>query len=542
MITQDALHGGKQCPHRDGAIKHETCNEDIPCPIDCEGYWSEWDQCTEDCGPDGSQTRHYIVTVEAEHGGMQCSHLDKVQIRSCDPEPVPCPIPAVCAFTQYSQCSANCHDTLNPVPVVKHRAWVQLSKAQHGGEECIEAVPEAPALEAMCHVPNCPIACEGHWSEYDTCNARIAGGCAGEHFCGRGTRTKTYHVDVVAKFGGEECPFLDGAQTSKLCGDTDCPVDCVGEFSEWESCSAPCGGGSQARKFGVNVTAHAGGCECDHADGHLEHQECNTHPCPIDCEGSWGVWEDCTQECTDCRATPVVHGSSKRTFAVTVEAQHGGATCTQLFSAEQGDVEERECNSHCCPENCEGSWSEFGDCSATCGGGNAMRKYTITHAAAYGGVECPYCADATHTAACNNTKPCPIDCEGEWEGWSSCDAQCNGGYQYNYFIQTELAQYGGKECEHEDFEEDFKECNTGPCPRRCLGRFGSWGKCDADCSGGKKQRTFSVVRAAVGGGPECDHEDGFVEEEACNTHDCPEGYECPPVQTCQYSSGLIKVR
>merc|ERR1719181_2635314 len=188
IILQEAMHGGAECPHKEGDIKHDPCNEDIPCPIDCEGHWSEWDTCTDTCGDEGTQSRHWIVTVEAEHDGIQCSQLDQVQIRPCDPEPVPCPIDAVCKWTEYGECSANCYDTVAAVTITKTREWVEISGAEHGGEECADSPPAGELATATCHQPNCPIPCEGSWSDYDTCNAKVAnevgGGCGGDHFCG----------------------------------------------------------------------------------------------------------------------------------------------------------------------------------------------------------------------------------------------------------------------------------------------------------------------------------------------------------------------
>jgi len=538
IVTQEALHGGKQCAHKHGDVKREVCNDDIPCPIDCEGFWSEWDQCTDECGPDGTQTRHWIVTVEAEHGGAQCSHIDQTQLRSCDPEPVPCPIDAVCTWTEFGECSADCVDTQapEPIPIIKTREWVEISPAQYGGVECKDTPPSYDLPEAFCHQPNCPINCTGGWGKYSDCNARKAGGCAGDYFCGRGTQTKKYTITQEALYGGVQCPHEDGHTSSKVCGDTPCPIDCEGNFTEWGNCCSDCGGGSQQRQFVISVEAQFGGCQCEHVE-HVEHQQCNTHPCPIDCEGAWSEYGTCNQECTDCRNDGAV-GIKTSTFKVSVAAQHGGKECPHP----DGETRDLTCNQHCCAENCEGHWSEFGECSTSCGNGVVERTYTITHEAAHGGKPCPYCDKASHTTACNNTSPCPIDCQGALTEWSDCDAACNGGTQHAWFIQSVQAQNGGQECEYQNFEAVSQACNTDPCPQMCLGAFGPWSPCDEACSGGTKRRPFMIFRPAAGGGPECSHAAGDMEEAACNTHDCPAGYVCPPQRTCQYANGLIQKR
>ena len=44
-----------------------------PAPVDCvEGNWSEWSDCTKDCGG-GKQTRARTGDKAAQHGGKACS-------------------------------------------------------------------------------------------------------------------------------------------------------------------------------------------------------------------------------------------------------------------------------------------------------------------------------------------------------------------------------------------------------------------------------------------------------------------------------------
>jgi len=540
IVTQEALHGGLECKHKPGAIKHDACN-DHPCPVPCVGDWDEWEQCTAECTahevhggkPDGTQTRHFIVTQEAMHGGKKCSDKDQVQVQLCDPEPVPCPIPAVCKWTKYGECDACCSDGVTPI--MKYRKWIETEPAQHGGAECKDTPTYGESEEAVCEKPRCPIDCIGSWGKYDTCNAEVAN--PGGHFCGKGTQTKNYHITVVAQFGGEECPHEDAHKESKLCGDTPCPINCTGSFTEWGHCCSSCGGGSQSRDYVIKVEAQHGGVECPHID-HTEHQGCNEDiPCPVPCHGGWDSWGACNQECTDCR-NKGAHGKSERTYTVSQPALHGGPECPH----EDGEVEDKTCNEDCCAEDCEGSWAEFSECSTSCGNGVTEAIYGVTHKAAYGGKVCPYCDHASHTKACEYTSPCGVDCIGDFTSWSQCTEKCGGGEQTAWFIQHMMAQNGGQECEHGQFEQVTRSCNTEECPKMCLGAFGPWGACDAACSGGTKSRSFMVFRPAAGGGPECSHANGDVDTASCHEHDCAEGYVCPPEKTCKYSNGLIQVR
>jgi len=539
IVTQEALHGGEECKHEPGYITRKSCNEH-PCPVPCIGEWEEWEKCTDECGPDGTQTRHFKVTQEAMHGGKKCSEKDQVQVQPCDPEPVPCPVPAVCQWTEYGKCSACCFDTelVPTVPVMKYRKWIEITAAMHGGAECADSPPYGDSEEAPCPgVKNCSIPCIGDWGKYDKCNAEVANECGGGHFCGRGTRTKVFHITQVAKYGGEECAHEDKHKESKVCGDVPCPINCEGNFTEWGHCCSTCGGGSQSREFVVHVEAQHGGCKCKHEE-HIEHQSCGNDPCPIDCEGKWSKFGDCNQECTDCRDSYAAVGQKESTFHITIKAQHGGKECKHT----QGEVKAESCGEKCCPEDCEGSWSEFGACSTECGNGVTERFYHITHHENHGGKPCPRCDKASHTKACDYTSPCPVDCVGATTSWSQCSEKCGGGEKSAWFVQSVMAQHGGKECESGQFEQVTEECNTQACPKMCLGAFGPWGACDAPCSGGLKSRSFMVFRPAAGGGPECSHANGDVDTASCHEHDCPAGYVCPPTKTCKYTDGLIQVR
>ena len=62
-VTTPAGTEGTACPTADGEVETETCNDDVPCPIDCEGSWSA---CDEMC------TNSFTQTVAAEHGGAEC--------------------------------------------------------------------------------------------------------------------------------------------------------------------------------------------------------------------------------------------------------------------------------------------------------------------------------------------------------------------------------------------------------------------------------------------------------------------------------------
>lgn len=205
----------------------------------------------------------------------------------------------------------------------------------------------------------CPVDCEGYWNE-----------CVGE--CGTGTRT--YYVTQEAMYGGAECEYPDGY--TEDCDLDPCPIDCEGEWSE---CEGECGT-TGVRTFTVTVEAQFGGQECEFDVGETE--DCETDPCPEDCEGEWSECEG------ECGSTGV------QVFTITKQAVAGGAEC------DFDDGEERECETDPCPIDCEGEW---GSCSGPCGT-VGVQTYTILVEAEFGGEECEY-QDGT-TRECEN-EDCP---------------------------------------------------------------------------------------------------------------------------------------
>ena len=129
--------------------------------------------------------------------------------------------------------------------------------------------------------------------------------------------------------------------TTPLCDNAPCPVPCEGAWTPWCSCSSSCGAnGIQGRIFLETQEALYDGEPCTHAHGDVDEKSCNTDvACPVDCYGAWSDWSDCSMSCGS--------GASTRTFAVSRPAENGGATCTDLFGAEDTATEQVPCFSPC---------------------------------------------------------------------------------------------------------------------------------------------------------------------------------------------------
>lgn len=213
----------------------------------------------------------------------------------------------------------------------------------------------------------------GGWGQWSTCSAS----------CGGGDRSRTRSLTQPTN-GGKKCP---SSTSTQKCNTAACPVDCVvGDWNEWGTCSATCGGGHRTRTRALTQPIN-GGQACP-SDG-SEQEGCNTAGCPVDCVvGTWAGWGACSATCGG--------GEQSRSRPMTA-ASNGGQACPAEGS------EDRQCNTVDCPVDCVvGDWASWGTCSSTCGGGVQTRTRPMTQPL-NGGEACP--TDGSEQQGCN-TQAC----------------------------------------------------------------------------------------------------------------------------------------
>jgi len=176
------------------------------------------------------------------------------------------------------------------------------------------------------------------------------------------------------------------------------------------------------------------------------------------------------------------------------------------------------------PVDCEVSaWSEYGTCSASCGGGVKTRTRTVTVEAALGGEECPTLQDSAECGSC----ACPIDCqENAWDDWAACSDSCGTTGTTNRWrtiathpseANAECGMPAGASC-GDIMESD--NCNRFACPVDCeLNDFGDFGECSLTCGGvGQHTRSRTVKVQPENGGSACGD---LSETSTCNEGPCP---------------------
>ncbi|XP_076810330.1 spondin-1-like, partial [Clavelina lepadiformis] len=463
-IIQTPERGGAVCPN---LLESNGCFLG-DCPINCRvSSWSAWSHCDKSCGTGGRrQTR--TITQTAKFGGRACPRLAEVE--GCHEKvcPVHC---KVSDWSTWSDCNQSCgNGTQKRRRNIKH-------EARHGGTLC---PAEDDLLETkLCKVKDCPIDCKvGNWSQWSEC----------DHSCGKGTRHRQREIIQPAEFGGNRCQ--EELVETKDCHKTSCPIDCkVSTWSAWSHCDKSCGTGGRRRTRTITQTAKFGGRACPRL---AKVEGCLEIACPVHCKVSdWSTWSDCNQSCGN--------GTQKRRRNIKHEARHGGTLCP----AEDDLLETKLCNVKDCPIDCKvGSWSQWSECDHSCGKGTRHRQREIIQPAEFGGNRCQ--EKFVETKDCHKTS-CPIDCKvSDWSDWSQCSQSCGLGVQKRERFIIEQARNGGKSCSLDGRLKQTKNCQLTGCPVDCkLSDWSKWGKCKTTAGQREQDRRRYVTIEAKNKGKSC---------------------------------------
>merc|ERR1712020_447181 len=114
-----------------------------------------------------------------------------------------------------------------------------------------------------------------------------------------------------------------------------------------------------------------------------------------------------------------------------------------------------------------GGWGDWSDCSISCGGEGTKTRSRSCVEATNGGNPCSSLSGSTTDSSSCQTEPCPVNgVYGEWSEWTDCSASCGGGYQTRTRLcDSPAPAYGGNDCE--GASTDCQLCSMEMCINEC---------------------------------------------------------------------------
>ncbi|CAJ1355082.1 unnamed protein product [Effrenium voratum] len=253
------------------------------------------------------------------------------------------------SWGSWSRCSATCsasykarHRSVDRHPNYCGRPAVGLEDQYEVCENQPNCVPDKDCVLSA-------------WSTWTGCSCKCFG-----------VRERHRAVEQYASGNGKPC-LEESLKFVEPCAPgpgqavpTDCKPDparpCqMGDWEEWQSCSASCDTGERKRARNILIPAADDGPPCEDPTEQVE--PCNTQACHMTCvDCLWSQWSEWSA-CSHCGHQRYRHRG------ITRQANHCGKKCDTQAAKEVGF----------CPSKCEerycvwSSWQDMGGCSAKCG-------------------------------------------------------------------------------------------------------------------------------------------------------------------------------
>ncbi|XP_073488988.1 LOW QUALITY PROTEIN: SCO-spondin-like [Aquarana catesbeiana] len=376
--------------------------------------WSPWSWCDRTCGGGRSVRSRTCTSPPPKNGGEECPG-EKYQVRICNLKPCEegCP-PGMEVVECANRCPRRCSDFQQGIVCLD-------------GDGC----------DPGCRCPAETLEQDGRCVSIAQCECTDS-------------RGQSWMAQSSLQENCNNCTCTNGRLS---CTNLTCPTaECNwSQWSTWSQCSVTCGSGQQTRIR----TSTSGSLREQCRDPESQSHPCHPGKCPELCpHGGWerqigDVW--LVGECQQCICTP------EGNYCQDIECRVNGdwtpwspwsdcpATCgaaVQIRSracinppprnngsdCEGPDTERRNCTNQHCEGSSRCGWSEWSQCSRSCGTGISSRTWRCDcHGAESLDVPCNS-TERVETAACY-LQPCEGSCFwGQWSNWSECS--CHSALQH----------------------------------------------------------------------------------------------------------------
>ncbi|XP_066489113.1 spondin-1 isoform X2 [Tiliqua scincoides] len=383
---------------------------------------------------------------------------------------------------------------------IKSVARVVIERIARKGEQCnivpdnVDDIVADLAAEAPEDEDDTPETCiYSNWSPWSACSSST---------CEKGKRMRQRMLKAQLDLS-VPCPETQDFQPcmGPGCSDEDGSTCMMSEWITWSPCSVSCGMGMRSRERYVKQFPEDGSmCKVptEETEKCIVNEECSPSSCLVT---EWGEWDECSASCGT--------GMKKRHRMIKMTPADGSMCKAETTETEKCMMP--ECHTIPCMLS---PWSEWSDCSVTCGKGMRTRQRMLKSAAELGD-----CNEELEQAEKCMLPECPIDCElTEWSQWSECNKSCGKGHMIRTRMIKMEPQFGGAPCPEtvqrkkcrirkclrnpniekrrwkeprekrrtEQAKEDVDGCKMKP--------WTAWSECTKLCGGGIQERLMTVKK------------------------------------------------
>lgn len=361
-----------------------------------------------------------------------------------------------------------------------------------------------------------------NWSPWSACSSST---------CDKGKRMRQRMLKAQLDLS-VPCPDTQDFQPcmGPGCSDEEGSTCTMSEWITWSPCSISCGTGMRSRERYVKQFPEDGSVctlPTEETEKCTVNEECAPNSCLMT---EWGEWDECSATCG--------MGMKKRHRMVKMSPVDGSMCKSETSQTEKCMMP--ECHTIPCLLS---PWSEWSDCSVTCGKGMRTRQRMLKSLAELGD-----CNEELEQVEKCMLPECPIDCElTEWSQWSECNKSCGKGHMIRTRVIQMEPQFGGAPCPEtvqrkkcrirkcfrnssiqklrwrEDREsrrsEQLREESDGEQFPGCRMRpWTAWSECTNLCGGGIQERYMTVKKRFKSSQfTSCKDK---KEIRACNVHPC----------------------
>ncbi|XP_063145580.1 spondin-1 [Candoia aspera] len=412
---------------------------------------------------------------------------------------------------------------------IKSVARVVIERIARKGEQCnivpdnIDDIVADLAAEAPEDEDDTPETCiYSNWSPWSACSSST---------CEKGKRMRQRMLKAQLDLS-VPCPDTQDFQPcmGPGCSDEDGSTCMMSEWITWSPCSVSCSMGMRSRERYVKQFPEDGSmCKVptEETEECIVNEDCSPSSCLVT---EWGEWDECSASCG--------MGMKKRHRMVKMTPADGSMCKVETTEAEKCMMP--ECHTIPCLLS---PWSEWSDCSVTCGKGMRTRQRMLKSAAELGD-----CNEELEQVEKCMLPECPMDCDlTEWSQWSECNKSCGKGHMIRTRMIKMEPQFGGAPCpetvqrkkcrirkclrnpniekrrwkesrEKRRSEQVKEDVDGGQFPGCKMKPWTAWSECTKLCGGGIQER-FMTVKKRFKSTQFTSCKDK-KELRACNVHPC----------------------